>query len=498
MVRNREGELLMPSVVSFAEGEITVGARAKEYACTHPDVVAVCAKRDMGKKAYCHPIHGKWLPPEVIQAYLLRQLKQDIAAVVGDSFKVVVTVPAYFDEPRRQATADAAEMAGLSILDIVNEPTAAALSFGEQLGYLTTSNVPREEMKVLIYDLGGGTFDVTLIQLSKGLVRTLVTDGDVRLGGRDWDQRLVDFCAEAFLQQHGDDPRQDACCNAQLYRAAEQAKHKLSVRADSAIMVEMKGRRTQVKITRQQFEDLTGDLLQRTNFTTRQVMAAADVSWHEIDRVLLVGGSVRMPMVSRMLEELSGLTPDHSVNADEAVARGAALYAGYLLSAEGIQSDAPNCRVVSVNAHSLGIEGTNKTTARKQNSILIPRNSPLPTARTRQCATKIESQKSVVVKVLEGESIDPRYCSTIGKVVIHQLPKNLPKGYPIEVTYRYATNGRLDVRAHLPGTQCTVAVKFLRETGVSTEHILQWKEAVASQSSYGEFETMLEEVLEGM
>jgi len=225
------------------------------------------------------------------------------------------------------------------------------------------------------------------------------------------------------LQEHGEDPRRHARSNAQLFHAAEQAKHALSVRAQTSVTA-VHGRRSTVVVTsRQQFEDLTDDLLQRTAFTTRQVLAAANVSWEDVDRLLLVGGSTRMPMVARMLEKLSGLTPDRSVNPDEAVARGAALYADYLLSPEGVTGGAPRFKVVDVNSHSLGIEGINKRTHRKENVILIPRNTPLPAERTRRCKTKVEGQKSVVIKVLEGEGIAPASCSTIGKAVLYQLPR---------------------------------------------------------------------------
>ena len=216
MLRNSFGEILTPSVVLFTEGNVVVGKPAKQMAGVRVGEVAECAKRDMGSKRYAKTIRGKSLPPEVIQACILQQLRQDIVAVLGETFQAVVTVPAYFDEPRRKATADAAEMAGLSLLDIVNEPTAAALAFGEHVGYLTAGDQSRKELKVLVYDLGGGTFDVTVLRLRPGDIRALATDGDVLLGGHDWDQRLADYVAEAFIREHGPDPRQHPGSNARL------------------------------------------------------------------------------------------------------------------------------------------------------------------------------------------------------------------------------------------------------------------------------------------
>ena len=236
-------------------------------------------------------------------------------------------MPAYFDEPRRQATADAGQMAGLDVIDIVNEPTAAALAFGEHLGFLGATATPRDAVTLLVYDLGGGTFDVTLIQLKPGDIKTLATDGDVRLGGRDWDTRLVKLFAERFVSEHGIDPRKLPGGEAGLYALAEKSKIALSVRPQTTVRLKFNGRETTFELYRDTFEEITADLLERTAYTTRQVLAAAKIDWKGIDRILLVGGSTRMPMVGRMLEAQSGITPDRSINPDEAVARGAALYA---------------------------------------------------------------------------------------------------------------------------------------------------------------------------
>jgi molecular chaperone DnaK len=495
MVRNSIGEILTPSVVLFEREKVIVGSEAKKAAGTRIDAVAECVKRDMGSKTYSHTILGKRIPPEVIQAYILKQIKADIDALLGEKYSVVITVPAYFDEPRRQATADAGQMAGLEVIDIVNEPTAAALAFGEQAGYLGAHGKTRDTITVLVYDLGGGTFDVTLIQLRPDDIRTLATDGDVRLGGRDWDGRLVKWLGEQFLASHATDPRENPADHAMLFNLAEQAKCALSVRPQTTVAMNFSGQQSSITLTRDIFEELTEDLLERTAYTTRQVLASAKNDWSGIDRILLVGGSTRMPMVARMLEQQSGITPDRSVNPDEAVARGAALYAQSLLAEETGQN---SLKIVSVNSHSLGIEGTNVETNRREHAILIPRNSPLPAHCSRRCVTANPGQRSVVVKVLEGESADPANCIMVGRAILPDLPRDLPKGHPVEVTYHYSRSGRLQVRARVPGTDRALNVEFQRDRNYSTDRILCWQETIRSGNGSDGFERMLEEVVAGI
>jgi molecular chaperone DnaK len=493
IVRNTEGDLLTPSAVLFENTEVIVGKEAKKASAVRSESVAQFVKRDMGKKSFSHTIHGEQLHPEVIQACILKKLKDDAIASLGKNFEVVITVPAYFDEPRRKATADAGEMAGLAVLDIVNEPTAAALSFGETLGYLTAEGEPREPMKVLVYDLGGGTFDVTILDLRPGDLRTLATDGDVQLGGYDWDMRLVNFAAEEFQKQYRLDPRESPAALAALQAAAEEAKHTLTARPKTTLMVRHGGHSLELTVTREQFEELTEDLLERTAYTTRQVLAATGLSWPQINRVLLVGGSTRMPMVQRMIEQLSGQKPDHTVHPDEAVARGAAIFAGYLLRHRDPNAK-PSFKVVDVNAHSLGIEGIDQRTMRKENVVLIKRNSPLPAKVTEKFVTKTEDQISIVVAVLEGESKVPSQCSMIGRAVLRHLPEHLPKGWPVEVTYEYLTNGRLDVHAKIPGTSRQVELELQREQSLTSERVGRWKKIVEEAKGFDAFDDMLDDV----
>ena len=480
MMRNAEGELLTPSVVLFEEEEILVGRVAKKAAVAMPEKVAMWAKRDVGESFYSKPIGGKQIPPEVIQACVLRHLKEGMDRDLEGEKKVVITVPAYFDEPRRKATADSGEMAGLDVIDIVNEPTAAAMAFGEQLGYLTDDGSPHQTMKVLVYDLGGGTFDVTVILLEPGNIRTLATDGDVQLGGRDWDQRLLNHAAEHFRSQYNLDPRDDAEALIRLITEVEQAKHTLSQREQAVIRLDFAGHSTAVTVTRLEFEQMTEDLLERTSFTTRQVIAAADLRFDEIDRVLVVGGSTRMPMVLSMLGKLTGQLPDKSVNPDEGVARGAAIYAGYLLklaesaAESGIQG--PAFRVTDVNSHSLGIQGIDPVTRERANMTIIPRNTSLPAKVTQQFITEKAEQKSIVVQVLEGESRQPELCTHIGRSVLRNLPANLAAGSPVFVTYEYGRSGRLNVRADVTGTGKELAIELERDKSLSVENLSRWKQ----------------------
>ncbi|MFP6668245.1 MAG: Hsp70 family protein [Pirellulales bacterium] len=495
VVRNTEGQLLTPSVVFFDENEVVVGKAAKQVAGLEPHRVAECVKRDMGSEFYSRAINGRQIPPEVVQACILRRLKEDIQASIGSDFKAIITVPAYFDEPRRKATADAGEIAGLDVLDIVNEPTAAALAFGEQLGYLSPTGDPLQTMKVLVYDLGGGTFDVTIIHLAPGNIRTLATDGDVQLGGRDWDEALADYAAEVFQKSHGVDLRQDPMSLGKLMIAVEDAKHTLTQRDRVGIRVEHEGIVVDVPVSREQFEQMTEGLLERTSFTTRQMLAAANLSWRDIPRILMVGGSTRMPMVSAMIQQLSGIVPDRSINPDEAVARGAALFAGFQLSKRGA-APASQFNVTDVNAHSLGLQGIAEGTLQRENMIVIPKNTALPAKVKRQFVTQKPGQKSIVVQVLEGESTQPSLCSQIGRSIFRNLPPDLPQGYPIDVTFSYGTNGRLNVEAELSGSGRTVRIELEREQGLTSAQLQRWRQIIGSEVVGPTTEAVLAEILQ--
>jgi len=481
LLPNAEGDLLTPSVVLFDDEAVIVGKQAKKLGLHDATRLADCVKRDMGAPLYSRTLGGIQLPPEVIQAYILRKLKIDSEKVIGSNPKVVITVPAFFDEPRRKSTVDAAHVAGLHLLDIINEPTAAALAFGEVLGYLRDSSTanPKSEF-ILVYDLGGGTFDATLIEMKAGDLRTIATDGDVQLGGRDWDDVLANLAAEEFKRQFGSDPRLERLALQRLIVQAEEAKHTLSVRSSAIIKVVFAGHALEYRVTRERFDEETAHLLERTAYVTRQLLTAAGLAWSELSRILLVGGSTRMPMVAQMLLDRTGIKPDHTVNPDEAVARGAAIYADYLMAGQVESGRRPKFHITNVNSHSLGIEGVDPTSGRKGNNIIIKRNTPLPAKRTKRFETKRPDQRSVVVKVLEGESTSPDECTPIGKTVIRDLPGGLPAGWPVSVTYEYLTNGRLKVSAEVQGTNRPVHLELERDGSLSNTLVSQWSRVVAA------------------
>ena len=495
MIRNAEGEILTPSVAIFEQDEIVVGHEAWRAGEFSGGRVAETAKRDMGRTHYRHRIHGELVPPEVIQGCILRKLRSDVVKAIGADFKAVITVPAYFDEPRRKATADAGQMSGLDVLDIVNEPTAAALAFGERLGYLDPTGAPRDAMTLLVYDLGGGTFDVTVIRLAPGDIRTLATDGDAELGGCNWDERLIEHVLQQFRTRFPRCPEPDDACHLRLRRSVEEAKQTLSVRSQATIVFSYAGEAIVLPVSCQDFESLTADLVERTSFTTRQTLQAADLLWDDVDRLLLVGGSTRMPMIRTMLEKLSGKIPDIHVNPDEAVARGAAVFARHLLTERGLGGAAPNLNITDVNAHSLGIEGINQKTRRKENVVLIPRNTPLPKEIQRKFVTREYNQQSVQVQLLEGESKMPEHCTQLASAAIRHLPPGLEKGTKIEVCYRYERNGRLSVCARVPGVGKEAKIELERMRGLSDATVDHWKKIICSDGGFNEFEEALLDLL---
>lgn len=471
---NAEGELLTPSVVLFDGEDIIVGKEAVKALGTDSERIAECAKRDMGRTAYRKAIDGNQFPPEVVMATILKKLKDDAARRIGDFSQCVITVPAFFDEVRRKATQDAGAIAGLEVLDIINEPTSAAVAFGFRQGFLNPEGAATSELKVLVYDLGGGTFDVTLMEIKGKEFRTIATDGDVELGGRDWDNRLVAHVAEEMIQQYGVDPREDPDTAARLWRDCEDAKRTLSARSRCSIACDYKGFAIRTEVNRELFKDLTHDLLDRTGFTTRQVLQQAGLDWGSVDRILLVGGSSRMPMVREMLAELAGRAPDDSVSADEVVCHGAALRAGIVQAK--LAGEKPSFKIKNVNSHSLGVVGISRETGLKRNVVLIPRNTQLPVVAKRTFKTQQANQKSVVVTIVEGESQSPDACTTIGKLVIDNLPPTLPAFSPVEVFYRYGADGRLSVNVSVPGTDRKVEQEIDRESGLSAEQIAAWRE----------------------
>jgi molecular chaperone DnaK len=478
--------------VLIDDGTAVVGQAALDVALEHPDKVATLIKRRMGHATYGRPVAGREFRPETLSAILLRKLVQDVERRIGPVKKAVITVPAYFDDTRRKATKDAGRIAGLEVLDILDEPTAAALAYSFQPPRSTTDLrpdyvLPDEQRTVLVYDLGGGTFDVTLVRLSQRRFQTLAIEGDVRLGGKDWDDRIVDYVAERFLHEYGEDPRTDPQSLAVLSAAAERAKRTLSKLTQTTLTCTHRGKVLSVPLTRAEFEGLTRDLLARTRLTTQLVLRQAGLTWDKVDRILLVGGSTHMPMTAAMLQELTGKTPDKSLAVSEVVARGAAIHAGIMAAQtdeDGLTLDAEALDAlgqvveINVNSHSLGIEV--KHNGERINDILIPKNTQLPAAASQVYRTVVENQQRVRVKVLQGEARQADACISIGECWIEGLPPNLPRRSPIQVRCSVGTNGLIDVMA-LDMTSGKIARTTIhRSSGLSDEEIAREAEWVRS------------------
>lgn len=475
---NDEGELTTPSVVYFDKSGTLVGREAIKAAEFEPERVARFAKRDMGDGFYHKPILGNQLPPEIIQALILKKLKQDAELRIGSFAEAVITVPAYFNEPRRKATQDAGRLAGIEVLDIINEPTAAAIAYGIRQGFLTASGAAHDRELVLVYDLGGGTFDVTLMEIVGRHFNAIATAGDVHLGGIDWDQSIADLINDRFQDEHGVDLRDDASASEALIDESIRVKHTLTAREEATVRFVHDGKRLQFEVTRAELEQRTAGLLDRTRMTVKRLLKDAKLDWPELTRLLLVGGSTRMPMVQTMLEQESGLKVDRSLSPDEAVAHGAAIYAGMLLGGgEGVNL---SFDVQNVSSHDLGVMGLDTATGRPRRHVMIPRNSQLPCKRASLFKTAKQDQKSVAVRVVEGGTDAGQGAAPIGKCVVQGLPNDLPKGTPVKVIFKYGTDGRLEIRAQLPTAACDAQTVIQRASGMSAEDFERWGERLTT------------------
>ena len=472
-IPNREGELTTPSAILFEDDNLVVGREAIRAALTDPGKVVQFIKREIGTPRYRYRVGEKNYTPEELSAMILKKLKQDAEQKIGPIEDAVITVPAYFDDTRRKATQDAGRIAGLNVLDIINEPTAAALAYG--VGKLGKDEV------ALVYDLGGGTFDVTLVQISGRKIQMLATDGDVRLGGKEWDDRILNYVADKFKEETGEDPRDDAQSHNELAERVEEAKRALSERRKVRIPCSHAGHRLSIELTKGDFEHLTEDLLGRTELTTQLVMEQSELTWDDVNRVLLVGGSTRMPMVRTILESITGTEPDASLPADEVVAWGAAIHAGIRsmrttggtagFDAKAIEK-LKDVVEINVNSHSLGIVAFDRKSKKRVNAIIIKKNTPLPHSAKRLFRTPRTEGKAGALRVLilEGEAKDPDACIQIGECLV-KLPQDLPGSSPIQISFSYDESGRIGVHA-LDMTQGREAkTEIIRQTGMSNEQI---------------------------
>jgi molecular chaperone DnaK len=485
------GELTTPSVVILGnDGHISVGPSTEELVHQDPACVVEAIKREMGRKDWYKVYQNRRLTPEFISALILKKLKQEAETRIGPIGNAVITVPYYFNDLCRKATQDAGHIAGFNVLDILNEPTAATLAYAWIKGELGRTDLQVPERTIMVYDLGGGTFDVTAVKYTPTHFHVVATDGDVRLGGIDWSRRIVDHVAEQFTRKYGgDDPRQDPATLLAFTQEAEAVKRELSSRTSVPLTLTYDGKSITVAVTRDDFEKMSADLLQRTVDTTELVLEQAGIDPKQLDEILLVGGSTHMPAVEQALTRICGRAPSRSLNPDIAVAQGAAIHAAILEAreagggsrmAKAVIKRLKSVTTHDVNSHSLGVEISDpKDTRRKKNHSMIPRNTPIPHKVLQKFRTDTPNPTSIVVRLLEGEVSDVDACTLIGDCRILGLPEVLPVGSPVEVSYSYDSSGRIHVGAKeiTSNTKATTAIH--RDVGLNDDGLEAFRRLAA-------------------
>ena len=458
VITNPNGGRTTPSAVSFKNGEVQVGDTAKRQAITNPDTI-LSIKSHMGDANYKVTVDGKDYTPQEISAMILQYIKKYAEDYLGETVdKAVITVPAYFNDAQRQATKDAGKIAGLEVERIINEPTAAALAYG-------LDKLENDE-KVLVYDLGGGTFDVSILELGDGVFEVLSTNGDTHLGGDDFDEKVIDWLAENFKNEHGVDLKADKLALQRLKDAAETAKKTLSSANEAQIDLPFITATNegplhiQTTLTRAQFNQLTADLVKRAEEPVRNALKDAGLSMNDIDKVILNGGSTRIPAVQESVKALTGKEPDHSINPDEAVALGAAVQGGV------ITGDVKDVVLLDVTPVSLGIETMGGVFTK-----LIDRNTTIPTSKSQVFSTAADNQPAVDIHVLQGERSMAADNKTLGRFQLTDIPA-APRGVPqIEVKFDIDRNGIVSVSAKDLGTNKEQKITIQSSGSLSDEEI---------------------------